>query len=143
MVFVSAFIFGAGVLAFATYNSILTQYVDKDEIGMGLGVMFACNSIIGIGAPFGFAVSYKYFLSINFEYGIFVIAWVLGFIGFLFSIPLKMSINRKRKEMDQRQREKSVINNSDTPNVVSSVTINTKRQDMDQPLLLDDQPKLF
>ena len=59
----------------------------------------------------------------------------------LFSISLKIAINKKRKEMDMTQRQRSVVNNSDTPNIVSSVIINTKQQDMDQPLL-EHQPKL-
>ena len=63
------------------------------------------------------------------------------YIIMLFSISLKIAINKKRKEMDMTQRQRSVVNNSDTPNIVSSVIINTKQQDMDQPLL-EDQPKL-
>ena len=98
MVFISATILGVGILSFATYNSLLTQYVDNDEIGMGLGVMFACNSGIGIGAPFGFAVGHKYFESIGFQYGIFVVAFGLGFIGLMFSIPLKLAINKREKK---------------------------------------------
>ena len=72
-------------------------------------------------------------------FDIFVVAFGLGFIGLIFSIPLKMAINRKRKENDLRKIQKGIVNDGGKANIISYSTVNTNDQKLNQTL---DEPLL-
>eukprot|EP01084_Bolivina_argentea_P096836 174074_1 len=103
LVAASAFIAGISYLSIAAYNSILTAYCNQSEKGLGFGVMFACNGITSIIAPFAFALLYQYLKNHNIEYMVFVFAFFLALIGFIMCIPLKIAINNydDKQEINQ------------------------------------------
>ena len=87
-----SFIFSIGVLCFAAMNTILSKYTDPTKQGTIFGVIFCIRGITSTISPFGMAFIYNTLNEYN--YIIFIIAFLLNVISILFVVfPLRNAIN--------------------------------------------------